>query len=231
MIKFAIEFDTLSELPSTCSHTQTLLLHMLPKQNGICSLYHIQLPKRPLNALSKESTGTQCRLKCSIVVVHNAGAILADRGQAILEVGLLFLRLAVRIEVRAFGLAADTDTMAAVRHKAVRGAVVGAAVVPESNVVLVPLEADVRLVGRGDDLVEVRDDVVTLNLGNADNLGHEAGVEEQRLPSGDGVHADERVLSDDRLATDGAAHLLGAIGLHLGRVKGSQALEVLLHVW
>lgn len=53
------------------------------------------------------------------------------------------------------------------------------AVVPESDVVLLPLEADMNLLSGGDDCVEIADDGVTLCLWYANNSGDKAGVEEQ----------------------------------------------------
>jgi hypothetical protein len=55
----------------------------------------------------------------------------------------------------------------------------GDAVVPECDIVLVPLEPGMQFRRGGHDLVEIRDDVIGLSLRDADNLGYEAWVEEQ----------------------------------------------------
>jgi hypothetical protein len=84
------------------------------------------------------------------------------------------------------------------------------------------------LCGR-DDFVEVGDDVVTLGFGNAHDLGHETRIEEHRLPSGNGMSANKRVLGNHRLAAHRSAQFTGSIGLHLRRMKRSESFQVLLH--
>jgi hypothetical protein len=165
-----------------------------------------------------------------VVVVDDAGAVLGNRGEAKLLTHILLLRLASRVEGRLLSMAADADSVAAVRLEAIRGSVVGDTVVPEGDIILAPEEADVSLLSGGNDLVEEAADGIALGLGDTDNLGDEARVVEDRLPASDRVGADERMLGDDRIPTDGATHGRGTIGLHLSRVEGSQSLEVLLHV-
>ena len=55
-------------------------------------------------------------------------------------------------------------------------------VVPERNIVLLPLEARMDLRGSGDELVKIVDDSVRFSFGNADNVCHKARVEEYRFP-------------------------------------------------
>lgn len=55
-------------------------------------------------------------------------------------------------------------------------------VVPERNIVLLPLEARMDLRGCGDELVKIVDDSVGFSFGNADNVCHKARVEEYRFP-------------------------------------------------
>ena len=77
----------------------------------------------------------------------------------------------------------------------------GDAVVPEGNIVLLPLEANMKLLCRSNNFVQVSNDGITLGLGDADNLGDEAWVKEQRLPAGDRVCTDKWMLCDDRIAS------------------------------
>lgn len=105
----------------------------------------------------------------------------------------------------------------------------GDAVIPEGNVILAPLEAGVQLLGGCEHLIEVGDDGIALGLGDSNNLGDETRVEEEAVPSGDWVGANERVFSGDGVTADGASEGTGAVCLHVGRVEGSQTLEVGLH--
>lgn len=68
--------------------------------------------------------------------------------------------------------------MSPVGHESIRGSVVCAPVIPYGDVVLAPLEADVCLLGGGDQFVEVADDGVAFRPGDPDDLGDEPGVEE-----------------------------------------------------
>lgn len=97
--------------------------------------------------------------------------------------------------------------MTTVGRKSIRRRVIRDAIIPERDIASLPLEAGVELWARGDDLVEQSDDVVGFCLGDADDLGHEARVEEDTLPACDGVGAHERVLCRDGLASDGAAEV------------------------
>ena len=76
-------------------------------------------------------------------------------------------------------------------------------VVPERNIVLLPLEADMDLLGSRDELVEIVDDSVGFSFGDADNVCHKARVEEYRFPPCDWVRADQWMLRDNWLSTDG----------------------------
>lgn len=75
-------------------------------------------------------------------------------------------------------------------------------VVPECNVVLVPLETHMQFLSRGNDVVEVRENRVALPLGYSHNLCDKARVEEQCLPASDGVRANEWVLGGHGVATN-----------------------------
>lgn len=75
-------------------------------------------------------------------------------------------------------------------------------VVPQRNIVLTPLEPSVHFLGRGNHVGEIPDDGIALALGNADDLGHEARIEEQRVPASDRVCADERVLGGDGITSN-----------------------------
>lgn len=125
--------------------------------------------------------------------------------------------------------------MAAVGRKTVGSRVIADAIVPECNVVFVPLEAGVYLRRCRDELVEEGDDMVRLSLRDADDLCDEAGVEEDGFPTGhwgmllvkalDGgeggrerrlvkigtrhtwIRAHERMLGGDGLTPDSAAQL------------------------
>lgn len=103
------------------------------------------------------------------------------------------------------------------------------AVIPEGNVVLAPLEASVQFLGGCDNLVEVGDDGIALGLGDSDNLGDEAWVEEEAVPPSNRVGADDGVFGGDGVTADSTAKGAGAISLHIGGVEGSQTLEVGLH--
>lgn len=78
-------------------------------------------------------------------------------------------------------------------------------IVPKGDIVLLPLEAYVKLLRRSNDLIEVSDDGVTLCLWDANDLSDEASIVEQRLPAGDGIRADQGMLGDDRITTNWAA--------------------------
>ena len=121
--------------------------------------------------------------------------------------------------------------MATVWCETIRRRVIGDSVIPEGDIVLVPLEPSMVLRRGGDDLIEKGDDVVALGLGNADNFGNEAGVEEEGLPSGDRVCADEWVLGGDGFTTNRPAEVSRALSLKFSGVDGSETFEVLLHEW
>lgn len=117
------------------------------------------------------------------------------------------------------------------RSESIRSRVCRCAIVPESNIVLVPREPSVHFLGSGHHVCEVPKNGVTLTLGNPNDLSHEAGVEEQRIPTGDRVGSDERVNSGNGVAADGPAEGARVVGLHVRRVQGCQALEIGLHEW
>ena len=121
----------------------------------LCSPTHNSIPK----------TGAR-----SIIVVELARTILADIWQAIAGVHLLFLRFTGRIKIRALGSTCDTYCVSAMRGKAVGCRVVlsklellcanGSAsithadtVVPEGDIILLPLEPNMDLLSRSNKLV------------------------------------------------------------------------------
>lgn len=70
---------------------------------------------------------------------------------------------------------------------------------------------------------------VTFHLGNADDLGDEAWIEEQRLPAGNRVGTNEWMLCGDWIATYGTTQGTRAFGLYVGRVQCSKPFKVFLH--
>lgn len=67
-------------------------------------------------------------------------------------------------------------------------------------------------------------------LGDADDLGDEARVEEDGLPACDRVGADQRVFGGDGFAPHGTAQIAGALCLEVRGVECCEGFEVLLHV-
>lgn len=107
---------------------------------------------------------------------------------------------------------------------------IGDATIPERDIVDAPAEAGVRHVRRGDNVHEIADDGVAFALGNADDLGYGDRIEEERLPAGDRVGADEWVLGRDAVAAESLVESAGTGGLHVCGMQGSESLEVVLHV-
>lgn len=186
---------------------------------------------------------------CLVVVVGLAGSVLVDGWEAVLGDELFLLRLSVGVEGWALSLAADADSVAAVRSESISSGMgllsvsarfkynnfwgyleaYSSAVIPEGDIVLAPLEASVQLLRSCDNLVEVGNDGIALSLGDSDNLGDETRVEEETVPSGDRVGADEWVFGGDGITTNRSAKGTRSISLHVGRVEGGQTLEVVLH--
>lgn len=104
-------------------------------------------------------------------------------------------------------------------------------VVPDGDVILAPLESSMHLLSGGYHFGEVLDDGITLGFRDAHDLGHESRVEEQAVPAGDGVCANERMLGGDRVTTNRPAKSSRVVGLHVCRVQCCQALEIGLHMW
>ena len=80
-------------------------------------------------------------------------------------------------------------------------------------------------------LGEEADDGITFNFRHPDNLGHEARVEEETVPAGDGVRPHQGMLRGDGIASDWSAQGPRVGGLHVRRVQCSEAFEVVLHMW
>lgn len=93
-------------------------------------------------------------------------------------------------------------------------------VVPESHIVLAPLESCVHLRRRADDLSEVFDDGIAFYLWDPDDLGHEARVEEETVPASHWVCSDQRMFCCNRLTTDWSTYGPGVGRLHFSRVEG-----------
>lgn len=105
--------------------------------------------------------------------------------------------------------------MAPVRREPIRSAVVGSAVIPDRDIADIPLEAGVCFLRCSDDVSQISDDSIALALRDADDGCHEARVEEEAVPAGDGVCADERVFCGDGVAADWAAEGSRVVGLHV----------------
>ena len=128
---------------------------------------------------------------CSVVIVELARTIPADFWQAIADVHLFFLRFTSGIKIRALGLTCDTHCVSAMWAKAVGCRVVlfglkllcasgsggithADTVVPEGNVILLPLEPNLDLLSRSDKLVQITDDRSSLCLRNANYIRDES---------------------------------------------------------
>ena len=121
--------------------------------------------------------------KFLVVVIHDTRAVLICLRNAVPLTQVVLLTLALRVQVRPLCLIAYSHGVPPVRSKSICGAVVRDAIVPERNIACLPLEAGMEFWRSGDDLVEQSDDVIRLGLGNADDLSHEARVEEDALPT------------------------------------------------
>lgn len=82
---------------------------------------------------------------------------------------------------------------------------ISTSVVPNRNVVFVPLEPHMCLLSCGDELVEIPHDSVTLGFRYAHDLRDEAGIEEDRLSACYRIDSDQWVLCGDWFATDRSA--------------------------
>ena len=126
----------------------------------------------------------------SIVVIELARTILADIWQAIAGVHLLFLRFTGGIKIRALSSACDTHCVSTMGGKAIgcrvvlfkreplcvngsEGITYADTVVPEGNVILLPLEPNVDLLSRSNKLVEIFNDGVSFCFRNANNIRDE----------------------------------------------------------
>ena len=116
------------------------------------------------------------------------------------------------LERKAMGICTYTDT-----------------VVPERNIVLLPLEMCMNLLSSGDEFVEIIDDCIRLGFGNADDSSDKARVEKYRLPPSDRVRADNWMFGYDWFATDRTTEGIRTISLDLGRMQSFKSFEILLH--
>lgn len=113
------------------------------------------------------------------------------------SVEFLLLRLARWVEYRALRLTRYSNSVPTVACETIRSRMVlytvsnvahtdyatfnpyADAVIPEGNIILLPLVADVNLLRCADDLVQVADNGVTFSLGDSNDAGDEARIEEQ----------------------------------------------------
>lgn len=188
----------------------------------------ISLIWHPFQGRAKPTTTSRWEIVL-IIVVDDTRTVLVRLGNSVLLREVVLLTPALRIKVRPLSLAANPDSVPAVRRESIGRRVVGDAVIPEGDVTSLPLEPGVQLGAGADNLIEERDDVVGFRLGHTNNLGHEARVKEQRFPAGDRVSADQWMLGGDGLATDGAAQVARTLCLEVGGVQRSDGLKVLLH--
>lgn len=104
-------------------------------------------------------------------------------------------------------------------------------VVPECHIVLLPLVANVDLLGGSNNLVEIADNRIALRFGNAHDSCDESRVEEDRLPSGDRVCTYQWVLCYYRVTANRTTEVMRSICLDLCRVQSLKSFQVLLHAW
>jgi hypothetical protein len=121
--------------------------------------------------------------KCLVVVIHDTRAVLVRLWNAVTLTQILLLTLALRVKVRSLRLVAHSHGMSPVRSESICRAVIRDAIVPERNIACLPLEASMKFWRSGDNLIKQSDDVIRLRLGDADDFGDEARVEEDTLPT------------------------------------------------
>lgn len=166
----------------------------------------------------------------SVIVVDNSRAIFIHEGKSILFMKVLLLRFAGCVEHWLLAVAADAYSVSFMGSKAEGSGVVlrcrqlwgpcygwhdsySDAIVPERDIIFAPLEAGVELVCRRHYFVKVPDDMITLDLGYTYNLCNETRIEEEGLPSSNGMSADQRVLVGDWISADCSSELSRALGL------------------
>lgn len=103
------------------------------------------------------------------------------------------------------------------------------AIVPKGDIVLAPLETEVHLLGRGDNFVEVGNDVIAFYLWNADDFRHESRIEVERFPACDWMDSNQRVLGRDGIASHCSFEHHRALRLNVCRVECCEGFEILLH--
>lgn len=131
----------------------------------------------------------------SVVVIGLSRAVFIDLRKTEAGAEFLLLRLSSRIEKRTFGLACNADCVPKVSCETVRGRMVlhlvshakdneqpvalayTDAVVPNSNIILLPLISDVDLLRGGNDFVEVPNDGIAFRLRDADDARDKARIE------------------------------------------------------
>jgi hypothetical protein len=130
-----------------------------------------------------------------VIIVALSAAILVNSRNAIFLRKIFLLTRSVRAERRPLRLATNSHAVSAMWREAIRCRMIlkivrmfisqkdmlttyGDPVIPKCDIVLGPLEPDVGFLGCGNDLAQVVDDGVALQLWDANDLGHEARVEE-----------------------------------------------------
>ena len=104
------------------------------------------------------------------------------------------------------------------------------AIIPVRNIILVPLKPDMKLLCRGDDLVEITNNGITFRFGDSHNGFDKPRIEEKGFPSSHRVSADDGMFCDDRLSTDRTSKGSRTFSLKLRRMESCQLLEILLHL-
>lgn len=99
-------------------------------------------------------------------------------------------------------------------------------VIPETNRIRLPLEANLEIGIFGDLAVEEVEDRVRLGFGHTFDATREAGVHVDALPSGDGVDANDRMDGFDWGPADWETDRFVTFGLRNSAVDGGQALQI-----
>jgi hypothetical protein len=130
-----------------------------------------------------------------VIIVALSATILVNSRDAIYLHKIFLLTRSIRAERRPLRLATNSHAVSAMWREAIRCRMVlkmvrmfisqkdmltthSDPVIPKCDIVLGPLEPDVRFLGCGNDIAQVLDDSVALQLWDANDLGHEARVEE-----------------------------------------------------
>lgn len=91
-------------------------------------------------------------------------------------------------------------------------------IVPNRDIILVPLEPRVHLLSCRNNFCEVSDDSIAFGLRDSHDLCDEARIEKQTVPASDRVCPDERMFCGNRISTDRSTKSMRVRGLHIRRV-------------